>query len=63
MFCSTIICCLAFRQILASLNDKLEAGEAAWVTADDIVKETARAEHLDALDEALDMKRGFRYLL
>lgn len=33
------------------------------VTADDVVKETARVEHLDALDEALDMKRGFRYLL
>jgi MFS family permease len=63
MFCTTIVCCWVFRQMLANLNKKLEAGETAWTTANDIVKETARAEHLDTIDEALDMKKGFRYLL
>ncbi|KAH7318061.1 major facilitator superfamily domain-containing protein [Stachybotrys elegans] len=63
MFGVTIAGCWAFRAILANLNRKLEAGEAAWETHRDVADQTARIEYLDSPDEALRMKKGFRYLV
>ncbi|KAJ9133392.1 Tartrate transporter [Pleurostoma richardsiae] len=63
MFGITIVGCFAFRMILANLNKKLEAGEVAWETRDDVAQHTAEAEHMDNADEALRMKKGFRYLV
>lgn len=63
MFGITIVGSFIFRMILISLNKKLEAGEAAWEMRADVVAETARVEILDNEDEALRMRRGFRYLI
>ncbi|KAL7629834.1 hypothetical protein AAE478_001357 [Parahypoxylon ruwenzoriense] len=63
MFGLTIIGCLAFRAILASLNRKLEQGELAWEGQPDVTAHTAEMEHTDNPDEALRMRKGFRYLL
>lgn len=63
MFGTTIICFWVFRMQLVRLNKKLEAGEAAWDTQDDVAQRTAQAENLESADEALRMKKGFRYLL
>lgn len=62
MFGVTIMGCAAFRWILVGLNKKLDAGESAWETNQDVAKQTAAAEDMDN-DEALRMRRGFRYLI
>lgn len=63
MFGVTIMGSYAFRLILVDLNKKLEAGESAWETSRDVAEQTARVEVMESTDEALRMKRGFRYLL
>jgi hypothetical protein len=63
MFGVTIVGCYVFKRILMGLNDKLEAGERAWETTDESAAKTQRAEHLESRDEALAMKKGFRYLV
>lgn len=63
MFGVTIVGTYAFRVILSNLNKKLEEGEAAWETRRDISEQTAKIEFLDNADEALRMKKGFRYLI
>jgi MFS family permease len=63
MFGITILGCLWFKIILQGLNKKLEEGEAAWETQPDVVAQTANMEHLNSTDEALKMRRGFRYLV
>ncbi|KAL6413126.1 hypothetical protein AUP68_02624 [Ilyonectria robusta] len=62
MFGVTIMGCAAFRWILVGLNKKLDAGEEAWEVSEDVAKQTAAAEDMDN-DEALRMRRGFRYLI
>lgn len=56
-----IILNFAFRQILVGLNKKLDAGEQAWAQDNDRLEATARAEGI-TVEEALEMKKGFRYL-
>ncbi|KFA71170.1 hypothetical protein S40288_04668 [Stachybotrys chartarum IBT 40288] len=63
MFGITIAGCWAFRMILSKLNRKLEAGEAAWETHRDVADKTGKIELMDSPDEALRMKKGFRYLV
>ncbi|PNS16790.1 hypothetical protein CAC42_4754 [Sphaceloma murrayae] len=63
MFGVTIMGCLAFRLVLNNLNKKLEKGEEAWVSKPDVVEHTADIEIMDNADEALRMKKGFRYLV
>lgn len=63
MFGCTIVCLWLFRMQLVKLNKKLEAGESTWVTRDDVVQKTAKMEELDSKDDALQMRKGFRYLL
>ncbi|RSH89851.1 hypothetical protein EHS25_001837 [Saitozyma podzolica] len=57
MFGITIVGCFAFKMILVNLNKKLEAGEKAWESKPDMVNKTRSS------DEALAMKKGFRYLV
>jgi MFS family permease len=63
MFGITIVGCFAFKLILVRLNKKLEAGEAAWETRQDVTAQTADLEIMENDDEALRMKKGFRYLV
>lgn len=63
MFGTTIIGCWVLRVILVNLNKKLEAGEKAWESSRHVTEKTQRVEHLESSDEALAMKRGFRYLI
>ncbi|WRT70375.1 uncharacterized protein IL334_007373 [Kwoniella shivajii] len=63
MFGVAIIGAFIFRMILVNLNKKLEAGEQAWETRPDVTDKGQRLEHVERNDEALDMKRGFRYLI
>lgn len=64
MFGVTVAGCYIFRMVLIDLNKKLEAGEAdAWETRQDVAAHTAAAEVMDNPDEALRMKRDFRYLI
>ncbi|KAK4689352.1 hypothetical protein P7C73_g766, partial [Tremellales sp. Uapishka_1] len=63
MFGVTILGCFVFRTILVRLNKKLEAGEKAWEPKADITAKTQRVEHLETQDEALNMMKGFRYLI
>ncbi|KAM0438479.1 hypothetical protein ACHAPT_001228 [Fusarium lateritium] len=63
MFCVTIVGCWIFRMILVDLNKKLDAGESAWETHRDVAAQTAAVEVMDNADEALRMKRDFRYLI
>ena len=63
MFGITILGSLWFRRILQNLNKKLEDGEQAWDTQPDVAAHTADVEHMDSPDEALRMKKGFRYLV
>ncbi|WWC64418.1 uncharacterized protein I303_107028 [Kwoniella dejecticola CBS 10117] len=64
MFGVAIVLCYIFRSILVNLNKKLEAGEQAWETRADVADKGNKLEHVEAGgDEALDMKRGFRYLI
>lgn len=62
MFGTTIIGCFIFRMMLQRLNKKLEAGEDAWVTNEDVAQETAEVEGMK-VNETLRMKKGFRYLV
>jgi MFS family permease len=57
MFGVTIVGCFLFRLILQGLNKKLEATEVAADT-----EKTTQAE-VEDLDEALRMRKGFRYLV
>lgn len=63
MFGITIAGCYVFRMILIDLNKKLDAGDSAWETRQDVVAQTAKVEVMDNPDEALRMKRDFRYLI
>ena len=64
MFGVTVLGCYIFRLVLINLNKKLEAGEAnAWETRQDVAAHTAAVEVMDSPDEALRMKRDFRYLI
>jgi hypothetical protein len=63
MFGAAIACFYIFRLQLIRLNKKLEAGEATWVTRDDVIEKTAKMEDLDSKDDAILMRKGFRYLL
>ncbi|KAF4552056.1 MFS-type transporter-like protein 38 [Elsinoe fawcettii] len=63
MFGVTIVGCYAFKLILNNLNRKLEAGEEAWDSKPDVVGQTADMEIMESTDEALRMKKGFRYLV
>ncbi|WZH42027.1 major facilitator superfamily domain-containing protein [Fusarium acuminatum] len=64
MFGVTVAGCYIFRLVLIDLNKKLEAGEAnAWETRQDVAAHTAAVEVMDNPDEALRMKRDFRYLI
>ena len=63
MFGSAIICFFIFRMQLVKANKKLDAGETAWATRDDIAEKTAEMEDLETKDDAVRMKKGFRYLL
>ncbi|KAF2220998.1 major facilitator superfamily domain-containing protein [Elsinoe ampelina] len=63
MFGVTIVGCYAFRVVLSNLNKKLEKGEEAWDSKPDVVGHTTDVEIMDNADEALRMKKGFRYLV
>ncbi|CAG9976199.1 unnamed protein product [Clonostachys byssicola] len=63
MFGVTIVGCFAFRCILVRLNKKLEEGEQAWETRPDVAEQTAAVEIMENDDEALRVRRGFRYLV
>ncbi|TKX20409.1 MFS transporter-like protein 133 [Elsinoe australis] len=63
MFGITIVGCFIFRMVLNNLNKKLEQGEEAWVSKPDVLEHTADVEIMDSTDEALRMKKGFRYLV
>lgn len=63
MFGVTIAGCWLFRLTLTRLNKKLEQGElAGWDAREDVAQETAKMEGTTA-DEALNMRKGFRYLV
>ncbi|OPB37665.1 MFS tartrate transporter [Trichoderma guizhouense] len=62
MFGVTIVGNVLFKMILNNLNKKLEAGEMAWEAKADVTEKTAQAE-LEDIDEALRMRKGFRYLV
>ncbi|KAL7918682.1 major facilitator superfamily domain-containing protein [Trichoderma austrokoningii] len=57
MFGVTIVGCFLFRLILQNLNKKLEATEVA------VDAEKTTQTELEDLDEALRMRKGFRYLV
>ncbi|UKZ70941.1 uncharacterized protein TrAtP1_011909 [Trichoderma atroviride] len=57
MFGVTIFGCFLFRMILQNLNKKLEATEVA------VDSEKTTQTELEDLDEALRMRKGFRYLV
>ncbi|WVQ84894.1 hypothetical protein IAT38_007057 [Cryptococcus sp. DSM 104549] len=63
MFGVTIAGCFIFRWILLGLNRKLEAGEAAWEAKEDVTDKGQKLEHFEQKDEALKMRKGFRYLV
>ncbi|KAL6876273.1 MFS general substrate transporter [Trichoderma longibrachiatum] len=62
MFGVTILGNFLFKMILSNLNKKLEAGEMAWEAKPDVLEKTAHAE-MEDIDEALRMRKGFRYLV
>ncbi|KAJ4422032.1 hypothetical protein N0V82_003328 [Gnomoniopsis sp. IMI 355080] len=62
MFGITIIACYAFKMILSQLNKKLERGELEWDAREDVANQTAEMEGT-TVDEALSMRKGFRYLV
>lgn len=63
MFGVTILGCWSLRQILANLNKKVEAGEnIGWETRRDVAERTAQIEHMGNVEEAVNMKKDFRYL-
>ncbi|ROW08587.1 hypothetical protein VPNG_06237 [Cytospora leucostoma] len=63
MFGITVVGCWVFRMTLISLNKKLEQGELVdWEPKEDVADQTAHMEGTTA-DEALNMRKGFRYLV
>lgn len=62
MFGITILGIYAFRVILVRLNKKIEAGEKAWDTMDDVARRTAEDEGV-TVEEGQKLQRGFRYLV
>ncbi|ROV87670.1 hypothetical protein VSDG_09636 [Cytospora chrysosperma] len=63
MFGITVVGCWAFRLTLINLNKKLERGELTdWETKEDVAGQTAQMEGA-TVDEALNMRKGFRYLV
>jgi hypothetical protein len=63
MFGITVVGCWAFRLTLINLNKKLERGETTdWETKEDVAGQTAQMEGA-TVDEALNMRKGFRYLV
>lgn len=64
MFGITIAGIWCFKLVLDNLNRKLEAEELAWEARPDIAEEVAEAERMkNQTDEALRMRKGFRYLV
>ncbi|ODO05447.1 tartrate transporter [Cryptococcus wingfieldii CBS 7118] len=63
MFGITIVGCFVFKTILVKLNKQLEAGDAAWEAREDVVDKGQKLEHFEQKDEALKMRKGFRYLV
>ncbi|KAI1336574.1 MFS general substrate transporter [Xylariaceae sp. FL0016] len=63
MFGVTIAGCYVFKLFLNNLNKQLEEGERAWETQPDVAEYTADVENMRSPDEALNMKKGFRYLV
>lgn len=64
MFGVTIMGCFAFRLTLDKLNRKLSDGEmdVSWETRGDVADQAAEMEGASP-DEALKMRKGFRYLV
>lgn len=63
MFGITVAGCWVFRLTLTRLNKKLEQGELVdWGEREDVAQQTAQIEGTTA-DEALNMRKGFRYLV
>ena len=62
MFGVTIIGCYAFRVILVRLNKKLDEGEGAWETHQDVAEQTAQIEE-STTGEAIRHRQEFRYLV
>lgn len=63
MFGVTVLGCYVFRMSLNRLNKKLEEGElVGWDAGEDVVNQTAEREG-EPVDEALKMRKGFRYLV
>lgn len=63
MFGITVVGCFAFKIMLNRLNEKLEQGEMVdWDTREDVANQTAEIEGT-TVDEALKMRKGFRYLV
>ncbi|KAI5861493.1 MFS general substrate transporter [Durotheca rogersii] len=63
MFGLTVAGAALFRAVLARLNRRLANRERAWDARPDVGERTAQMERLESPDEALRMRRGFRYLL
>ena len=63
MFGVTIVGCYAFRVILVNLNKKIDAGEGAWETRQDVAQQTAQIEAMDSTNDAMRLKQEFRYLV
>jgi MFS family permease len=63
MFGVTIAGTFAFRMILIRLNKKLDEGEVAWEQHNDVAAQTAATDIVHNEDEALNQRRGFRYLI
>lgn len=63
MFGVTIVGCYIFRMSLTRLNKKLEQGELVdFEAGDDVINQTVEMEGT-TVDEALRMRKGFRYLV
>lgn len=63
MFGVTVLGCWLFRMTLNNLNKKLERGELAdYEAREDVAGQTAQLEGA-TVDEALNMRKGFRYLV
>lgn len=62
MFGVTILGIWVFRMILVNLNKKIEQGEKAWDTREDVLRETAEREGI-SVEEGQVLQRGFRYLI
>lgn len=63
MFGVTVLGCWLFTMTLNNLNKKLERGELAdYEAREDVAGQTAQLEGA-TVDEALNMRKGFRYLV